>query len=306
MAARAQEVFVFDADTKLPLVAVLIQNKDQSSTTLTDLMGKASLKDFERSSTLEISHPSYISYKITKIQWIQRGGLVYLQRNAFELDEVVMSISKWEQQKKEVPQKIIGVSAQSIAFTQPQTAADLLQQSGKVYVQKSQLGGGSPMIRGFAANRILLSVDGVRMNNAIFRGGNLQNAIAVDPFSIKNTEVIFGSGSVIYGSDALGGVIHYYTKTPQFSTTGQSEVSGNVQYRYSTANDEKTTHADLSFSGQKWGFLSSMSTNNFGDLQMGKFGLEDYLRPQFAAVINGEDQLIFNTDQRLQTPTAYQ
>jgi hemoglobin/transferrin/lactoferrin receptor protein len=305
-AAHAQEVFVFDADTKLPLVAVLIQNKDQSSTTLTDLMGKASLKDFERSSILEISHPSYISYKITKIQWIQRGGLVYLQRNAFELDEVVMSISKWEQQKKEVPQKIIGVSAQSIAFTQPQTAADLLQQSGKVYVQKSQLGGGSPMIRGFAANRILLSVDGVRMNNAIFRGGNLQNAIAVDPFSIKNTEVIFGSGSVIYGSDALGGVIHYYTKTPQFSTTGQSEVSGNVQYRYSTANDEKTTHADLSFSGKKWGFLSSVSSNNFGDLQMGKYGLEDYLRPQFAAVINGEDQLIFNTDQRLQTPTAYQ
>ncbi len=304
-AAHAQEVFVYDAETKLPLSAVLIQNKDQSLLATTDLLGKALLDAFSATATLQLIHPSYISYKITKIQWTQRGGVVYLQRNAFELDEVVMSISKWEQQKKEVPQKIIGVSAQSIAFTQPQTAADLLQQSGKVYVQKSQLGGGSPMIRGFAANRILLSVDGVRMNNAIFRGGNVQNAISVDPFSIKNTEVIFGSGSVIYGSDALGGVIHYYTKTPQLSNSGQLELSGNAQYRYATANTEKTTHVDLGVSGKKWGFLSSFSANDFGDLQMGKYGPEAYLRPQYVALSQGSDALIFNPDQRLQTPTAY-
>ena len=78
----------------------------------------------------------------------------------------------------------------------PQTAADLLAQTGAVFIQKSQLGGGSPMIRGFATNRVLLVVDGVRMNNAIYRSGNLQNIISIDPLSIETAEVIFGPGSI--------------------------------------------------------------------------------------------------------------
>lgn len=303
--AQAQDVFVFDAETKEPLVGVVVHNKDYSKRVVTDIEGRCSLTSFELKTTLYINHPSYIAYKTSPAIWVQRGGIVYLQRNAFELDEVVMSISKWEQQRKEVPQKIIGVNAQRISFTQPQTAADLLQQSGKVYVQKSQLGGGSPMIRGFAANRILLSVDGVRMNNAIFRGGNLQNSISVDPFTIKNTEVIFGSGSVIYGSDALGGVIHYYTKDPQFSKENTPKVFGNVHYRFSSANQESTKHLDLSLGLKKWAFLSSFSFNNFSDLEMGKHGPTEYLRTHYVQTNGTLDKLVANENPRLQNPTAY-
>ena len=77
-----------------------------------------------------------------------------------------------------------------------------------VKVQKTQFGGGSPVLRGMEANRILLVVDGVRMNNAIYRKGHLQNSITVSPSMLDKTEVLFGPSSVIYGSDALGGVIH--------------------------------------------------------------------------------------------------
>ena len=80
----------------------------------------------------------------------------------------------WKQAKRDIPSKIISVGREHIYFENPQTAADLLESTGEVYVQKSQLGGGSPMIRGFATNRVMISVDGVRMNNAIFRGGNVQ------------------------------------------------------------------------------------------------------------------------------------
>jgi hemoglobin/transferrin/lactoferrin receptor protein len=93
----------------------------------------------------------------------------------------------------------------------PQTSADLLANSGHVFVQKSQLGGGSPMIRGFSTNRVLITVDGIRLNNAIFRGGNVHNVISINPFNIEKTEIILGSGSVIYGSDAIGGVMNFYT-----------------------------------------------------------------------------------------------
>jgi len=70
-----------------------------------------------------------------------------------------------------------------ILIQNPQTAADLIGISDEVFIQKSQLGGGSPMIRGFATNRVLIVVDGVRMNNAIYREGNIQNIISLDPAS---------------------------------------------------------------------------------------------------------------------------
>jgi hemoglobin/transferrin/lactoferrin receptor protein len=119
------------------------------------------------------------------------------------LNEVVISANRWEQNLREVSSRVTKVGAQQIQFQNPQTAADLLGLSNQVFIQKSQLGGGSPMIRGFATNRVLLVVDGVRMNNAIFRSGNLQNVISLDANAIEETEVIFGPGSVMYGSDAI-------------------------------------------------------------------------------------------------------
>ncbi|NNE03509.1 MAG: TonB-dependent receptor plug domain-containing protein, partial [Eudoraea sp.] len=198
----AQEILLLDSDTRNPIVNAVIYNANKSKTALSDFDGKCDLSSFSANDRLTISHIGYQSRKTTKSQLLKKGGKVYLTVKTQQLEEVVMSISKWEQQKKDIPQKITAISAQAIGFANPQTSADVLQSSGQVYVQKSQLGGGSPMIRGFATNRLVLAVDGVRMNNAIFRGGNIQNVISIDPFAIKNTEIIFGPGSVIYGSDA--------------------------------------------------------------------------------------------------------
>ena len=133
------------------------------------------------------------------------------------LEGVVVSANKWEQKLNEVPNKIVKINKNDILRNNPQTSADLLGQSGNVFIQKSQLGGGSPMIRGFATNRVLLVADGVRMNNAIYRSGNLQNVISIDPLSTETAEVIFGPGTVIYGSDAIGGVMDFHTLQPRFS-----------------------------------------------------------------------------------------
>jgi hemoglobin/transferrin/lactoferrin receptor protein len=84
------------------------------------------------------------------------------------------------------------------------------------------------MIRGFATNRLLYSVDGVRMNTAIFRSGNIQNVISLDPFAAEHTEVLFGPGSVIYGSDAIGGVMSFQTLSPQFSPDRQTAHYGKI------------------------------------------------------------------------------
>lgn len=301
----AQDVTVLDADSGVPVDNIAIFNKDQSKSTITDVDGKANLAIFDLDEKITFKHISYQTYITTKAQIERRGYRVYLNLKTEELQEVVMSVSKWEQQKKDIPQKVETIDARNIAFGTPQTSADLLQNSGKIFVQKSQLGGGSPMIRGFATNRILLSVDGVRMNNAIFRGGNLQNVISIDPFTIKKTEVTFGPGSVIYGSDAIGGVMNFYTQQPRFSFTDSLALSGNIDYRYSSANNENTAHVDFNLGKEKWASYTSFTYNSFDDLKMGEHGPDSYLRPNYVVRQNGTDVLVANEDPKKQVSSGY-
>ncbi|MFZ1305160.1 MAG: TonB-dependent receptor [Ferruginibacter sp.] len=223
------------------------------------------------------------------------------------MEEVVVSVNKWEQKLNEVPNKISKVNKIEILRNNPQTAADMLSQTGTVFVQKSQLGGGSPMIRGFATNRILLVIDGVRMNNAIYRSGNLQNIISIDALSTQTAEVIFGPGSLIYGSDAIGGVMDFHTLNPRFVTEKKMLISGSAVARYSTANKENTVHADINLGLKKWSFLSSFTYSKFDDLKMGKNGGQDsYLRPEYVERINGIDSIVKNTDPRIQRFSGYE
>ncbi|HQV60295.1 MAG TPA: TonB-dependent receptor [Chitinophagaceae bacterium] len=222
------------------------------------------------------------------------------------LGEVIVSVNKWEQKLNELPNKIVKVNRYDILKNNPQTAADLLGQTGTVFIQKSQLGGGSPMIRGFATNRVLLVIDGVRMNNAIYRSGNLQNVISIDALSTETAEVIFGPGSLIYGSDAIGGVMDFHTLDARFSKDKKIVVKGSVLGRYSTANKENTLHADINLGWKKWSLLSSLSYSKFDDLKMGKNGGQDsYLRPEYVERINNKDSIVKNGDPRIQRFSGY-
>ena len=302
---KAQEISIIDLDTREPIGNVVAFNNSQTKTALSDIDGRMLLDIFDKDERITFRHISYEAYKSTKSQIKRRGSRLFLILKPEQLDEVVMSISKWEQQKKDIPQKIVSIGARSIAFQTPQTSADLLQNSGQVFVQKSQLGGGSPMIRGFATNRVLLSVDGVRMNNAIFRGGNIQNVISIDPYNIKSTEVIFGPGSVIYGSDAIGGVMNFLTVTPQFAERDSLFFKVKANYRFSSANNENTVHADFNIGKKKWAFFTSLSYNDFGDLRMGSHGPDAYLRPFYVVRRDGLDEIMANDNPQKQVPTAY-
>ncbi len=302
---RAQEIIILDTDSREPVMNVAVFNEDKSKTAISDIDGKVDLRLFSSQERITFRHIAYQTKKSLKSVILRQGRRVYLTMNAEQLDEVVMSVSKWEQQKRDVPQRIVSVDARTIAFSAPQTSADLLQQSGQVFVQKSQLGGGSPMIRGFATNRLLLSVDGVRMNNAIFRGGNIQNVISLDPFTISSTEVIFGPRSVIYGSDAIGGVMNFYTKKPAFAMADSVQVHGSAQYRFSSANMEQTGNVELNLGGKKWAALSIFSYSDFGDLRMGEHGPDSYLREQYQVRVNGRDYVVANPDPGIQVPTGY-
>ena len=223
-----------------------------------------------------------------------------------DLDTVVISFNQWEQKRNEVPNRILKVDIRDNVLRNPQTAADMLGQSAGVFIQKSQQAGGSPMIRGFAANRVLIVADGVRMNNAIFRSGNLQNIISIDPHVVENAEVILGPGTILYGSDAIGGVMDFHTFTPRLSSNDSLQIRGHALLRHATANRERTVHADLNLGGRKWSWLGSFSHSDFDDLRMGGNGGQDrYLRPRYVSVINGKDSVMINDEPLIQRFTGY-
>ena len=219
-----------------------------------------------------------------------------------DLSEVLVSNTKWKQDAKSISKKAITISTKE---TNAQTSADLLEKSGKVFVQKSQQGGGSPMIRGFSANRLLITVDGVRMNNAIFRSGNLQNIISIDPFLLEQTEVVLGPGSVVYGSDAIGATLNFISKKPKFQLGQNKLMQGKAAYRFSSANLEQTGHVSLNYAKSKWAFLSGISFSSFDDLKQGAHGPEVYLRDNYVIRSNNQDQVIHNEDPRKQVNSGF-
>ena len=303
--SNAQNIRVVNAATKEPVENVLVISKKY--TTQTNAEGLVNLENIGRAEPLLFQHSSFLKITTTLEKIEASGSIVELTEAPIRIDEVVISASRWEQVKTEIPFKIQKISSTDILYAQPQTTADMLGSEGGVFIQKSQMGGGSPMIRGFSANRLLLVVDGIRMNNAIFRSGNLHNVISIDANSLEQTEVIFGPGTVIYGSDALGGVMSFSTRTPRLSTSEKTTEKGKVLTRYSAANSEKMVHGHFSVGAKKWAALVSATFSDFDDLRMGSHGPDEYLRREFVATGNQpeDDQIIKNENPQIQTPTGY-
>ncbi len=303
--STAQQITVLDNNTGQPIEGVVLYNKDKSVRTITSFKGKADITEFADTEVIIFNSPAYLEAYRRKREILNNSNIVLLHSSENQLEQITLSAARFKLSKDEIPQKILSITPSEIILANPQTSADLLESTGQVFVQKSQLGGGSPMIRGFSTNRLLLTVDGVRMNSAIFRSGNLQNVISIDPLMVESAEVILGPGSVVYGSDAIGGVMNFFTLKPNFSFDEGTSFSGHFYSRFATANNENTAHADINIGRDNWAFRTGVTYSDFGDLKMGEHGPDDYLRTHYAVRQSGVDVMLKNDDPLLQRPTGY-
>lgn len=299
-------ITVSNIETGEALEAASISSDSPKAFSVTNSRGQADVTAFRGANKIIIRRVGYRAELISFVDLEAAGFKIGLIPKSTHFEDVVVSATRWQQEDDKVPAKITIISEEDVALQNPQTAADLLGNSGEVFIQKSQQGGGSPMIRGFSTNRLLYTVDGVRMNNAIFRGGNIQNVISLDPFSIENTEVYFGPGSIVYGSDAIGAVMSFRTLTPQFSMDEKVLISGGATTRTATANGELTNHFHIKAGWKKWAMATSISHNRFGDLRMGtRNGQDSYLKPWFIQRADSVDQVVQNPNPLVQNPTGY-
>lgn len=305
-ALSAQKLKVVDAQEGEAIEHARVQVfTDDLTPRYTDDQGIVDISAF-RAKEIEISAMGYHTLVINYQDLKSVNFQIALSPSPLALDQVVISASRWSQSSRELPYHISGLKAKDVILQAPQTSADLLGSSGEVFIQKSQQGGGSPMIRGFATNRLLIAVDGIRMNNAIFRSGNLQQVISIDPLAVERNEIYFGPGSVIYGSDAIGGVMSFSTLSPQLSTDTNLLVFGRAYSRTSSANRELSQHFDYNIGTEKWAWRGSFSYNRYGDLRMGSNGSDALLRTFWVQRMDSLDRVITNPDPELQLNTGFE
>ena len=300
-----QVITVQSAGQSDALVAAQVVGIPSGLFVLTDQAGQAEISTLIGSDSILISHMGYRDQTVAWGDLIRANGKVYLEEQSLFLPSIPVTATRWSQSQRQSAQPLTVIRPAEVRLQNPQTAADVLGLSGQVFIQKSQQGGGSPMIRGFAANRVVISVDGVRMNTAIFRSGNLQNVIALDPLVLEQTEVIHGPGSLHYGSDAIGGVMLFQTRQADLIAPGNRLFKGQAFVRYGSAGEEMTGHLDLHFGRGHWAFLSSATYSTFGDLRMGRHGPDEYLRPGYTQRINGKDTVITNPNPNIQVGSGY-
>lgn len=136
-------------------------------------------------------------------------------------------------------------------------------------MQQTNLGGGSPFLRGLTGYHTLILVDGIRLNNSTFRSGPNQYLNTIDPLLVDHTEIMKGQGSVPYGSDALGGTVQLFSKSPDFSVTGK-KLKGSLYGKYMSHGMEKSSRFELETNTPNTAFLAGATFKQLGDVVAGK------------------------------------
>ena len=307
-AIQSKKIQAVSSNGGQPVPFAIILNKNSGQQVMTDASGNALISRNPASDTLLMRSVGYMDMVIYPGQPLtERVRMVEDMVSLEQVEVVSQSVTSMESVARANMSMSINRLPTPVAKLEvPQTSAELLWATGSVMVQQSQQGGGSPILRGFEANRVLLVVDGVRMNNAIYRSGHLQNAITVDPNILERTDVLLGPNSILFGSDAMGGVIHYHTRSPRLRGQG---VTARISSAFRSPNQSYSLHGDVEWSGHRMASLTSFSYSTYGDLRMGSWrrhgsatwGLDSL----YVLRRDGVDEVKINGDPEVQVGSGY-
>ena len=229
---------------------------------------------FPGSYTLAFQHIGFLTSRVKDVT-VQDSDIIMqpftLEFDVLDLENVVVTASRAERDVLEIPESVNLVSSREIRERNSKTSAEALREEVGVFIQKTNHGGGSAIIRGLSSNQILLLVDGIRLNNSIYRLGNHQYLTTIDHQMVEKIEVVRGPTSVLYGSDALGGTVNLITRKPPVDDNEKS-LGVRSLLRYATADQEKTVRGNVISSSSRYAFSTAFSLKQFGDLRRGANG----------------------------------
>jgi outer membrane receptor protein involved in Fe transport len=161
------------------------------------------------------------------------------------------------------------VTAEELSKRPARTTPETLLEEEGVFLQRTNTGGGAPIIRGLFGQQVLILVDGVRLNNTLTRAGPNQSLNTVDPFLLERLEVVRGPGSVLYGSDALGGVINVLTLTPRFASGEDAGARAGIKSQAGSADTSLQGSLRLGLESQDTAVMAVGTVRDFNDVRAG-------------------------------------
>ncbi|MBL8863644.1 MAG: TonB-dependent receptor [Planctomycetes bacterium] len=193
--------------------------------------------------------------------------LLSLQSSFARLGETIIPAPRADRPRTDTAADVVVVTAEQLAATNERSLPRQLAKAAGVWVQETNLGGGAPLLQGLSGAQILLVVDGVRMNDATTRNGVNQMLNGIDPAAVERVEVIRGPRSVLYGSDALGGVILVWTKRARPHGGEGLELSAAWDAQYATPTNGYATAVELAGATGGFGAFIAGSWHEWNELQ---------------------------------------
>ena len=183
-------------------------------------------------------------------------------------EEVTVTARRFEDDAFKMPEAVSILKRREIETSNFSTTPDVVSSLPGVWMQRTNLGGGSPFIRGLTGYQTLILVDGIRLNNSTFRSGPNQYLNTIDPLVLSRVEVLPGSGSVQYGTDAIGGVLNLLSSDLGF-TDGPLEAGGTIYGKWRSSGMELSTRGEAEVVAKTASIRAGVSYSDFGDIRAG-------------------------------------
>ena len=191
------------------------------------------------------------------------------EANPIELEEITV-ITRVAKDTFQTPNSISVIDRAQIERINADITPRILRETVGVWAQQTTAGQGSPLLRGLTGYQAFLSIDGVRLNNSTFRSGPNQYLGTISPASLDRIEVLRGSGSMLYGSGAMGGVISMFTKNVILgNATEKWNIQSRTFGRFASGTSERLGRLEVMASRKRLGFSVGASARRFGDINPG-------------------------------------
>ncbi len=194
------------------------------------------------------------------------GGPAESSAQANDIEEIFVTATRGPDDSSDVVNAVSVVDEARLDELQPGLITDALQGAPGVFIQQTTPGQGTAIVRGLKGSEILHLVDGMRLNNALFRNAPNQYLALVDPWIIGRSEVVRGPLSSLYGSDAMGGVVQLFSARPDFDGPDWSTQS-KVRLSYDSANLGQTVNASVAGGHDNLSAGAALGYQAFGDVR---------------------------------------
>ena len=226
---------VLDAQTQLPVIGAAIFIPKLDKGTVTDLDGKFTLENLPQGSFDFVTSSLGFASSTRTIEVPNDSNIeILLSPTAIEMEEVIIS-TPFHQLQSENVMKVERATVEELTRTGAITLADGISNIAGVETITTGSGIGKPVIRGLSSNRVLVYTQGVRLENQQYGD---EHGLGVSSSGVESVEVIKGPASLLYGSDALGGVL--YLNPERYADADSTEIDAGVSYYTNTLGAEAT------------------------------------------------------------------